>query len=134
MFLVRKSRPIEALSRFSAAGFTCLAALGLVACSSSDDLPAGAGGTGVTGGSSTATAGSAVGAGGAGQQPLGGNSAVAGGSPTSGGASGSASGSAPTGGGVAQAGSGSGGETHVRDHCVEGYEPDPSDATMMDGP
>ncbi|HYQ15628.1 MAG TPA: hypothetical protein VEQ58_07720, partial [Polyangiaceae bacterium] len=23
---------------------------------------------------------------------------------------------------------------HVRDHCVEGYEPDPSDATMVDGP
>jgi hypothetical protein len=134
MFLVRKSRPIEALSRFSAAGFTCLAALGFVACSSSDDLPAGAGGTAVTGGSSTAVAGSAVGAGGTGQQPVGGTSAVAGGNPTTGGASGSASGSAATGGGVAQAGSGSGGETHVRDHCVEGYEPDPSDATMMDGP
>jgi len=39
-------------------------------------------------------------------------------------------------GGAAQGGAsgGQGGATHVRDHCVEGYDPDPTDATMADGP
>jgi len=29
---------------------------------------------------------------------------------------------------------GTGGAAHVRDHCAEGYDPDPADATMIDGP
>ncbi|HTQ05524.1 MAG TPA: hypothetical protein VMI54_16795 [Polyangiaceae bacterium] len=48
-------------------------------------------------------------------------------------------GAIPTGGGgatVASAGSGVGGATHTSDHCVDGYDPDPSDSSpsMLDGP
>jgi hypothetical protein len=48
---------------------------------------------------------------------------------------GSGSGGAPAGGANGPAASaGAGVATHTRDHCVDGYDPDPSDATSMDGP
>jgi len=59
--------------------------------------------------------------------------------PELGGAAGASSFSG-AGGGLGGAGSpaagtsGSGGAAHVRDHCVEGYEADAADATMIDGP
>jgi hypothetical protein len=37
-------------------------------------------------------------------------------------------------GGAATAGTGGSGQAHLRDHCVEGFEPDPADASMADGP
>lgn len=85
----------------------------------------------------------------AGQQPTGGSGALAGsggqpaaagttgvgaGSGPVGGSGATTGGSAPVGGSTAAAGTGTGGETHVRDHCVEGYDPHPADATMADGP
>jgi hypothetical protein len=105
--------------------------------SGSGGVPGGAGmssGAGGGAGSGTVTAGSAgalatAGAGavsgGAGADPgiggIGGAGAPAAGSP-------GASGGGQTGGG------GFPSEIHTRDHCVEGYEPDPSDATITDGP
>src|SRR6478752_5694414 len=142
MLLVSKNRPSGAPAFSAAVAFTCLAALGLLACSASD-VPAGAGGTGsgtagsgnsnggstpVTGAGApaVATAGQATtfGGGGSGGALLGGTSgAPQGGSAPQGGAS-------PGGAGAAQ-----GGAAHTRDHCLEGYDPDPTDATMKaDGP
>jgi len=141
MSFVSKHRPFGAGPRVTIAAFT-FASLGLLACSASDS-PAGAGGSlnaaaGRSGGSPGAAGASAAGAGGQ-------NTSVAG-SPN-GGASGLASssgggpaqgGSAPQGGATAQGGgsssAGQAGAAHTRDHCVEGYDPDPSDATMADGP
>jgi hypothetical protein len=132
MLFVRKSRQISALGRYSVAGLTSLAALGLAACSSSDDPSAGAGGTPTVSGGQAGAVGTQAGAGGAGQQPTAGSGAVTGGTPSAGGVSAGAAGTAPVAGSVGQAGSG--GQAHVRDHCVDGYDPDPSDATMADGP
>ncbi|HKO47384.1 MAG TPA: hypothetical protein VJV79_06660 [Polyangiaceae bacterium] len=140
MLLVSKNRPTGAPA-FTAAAFSCFAALGLLACSASDS-PAGAGGNG------PGTAGSPAGAGapGAGGVPVVGTAGQ--GTIISGGA-GSGSGGIPSvgmggapaqGGGAPQggappggAGTGQAGAGHVRDHCLEGYDPDPTDATMKDG-
>ena len=145
MLLVSKNRLIGA-PVLTAAAFSCCAALGLLACSASD-IPAGAGGTGAVsaGGPSAAgapgVAGSAPGvvAGTAGLATTitgGGGSGGALPAGTSGAAQGGSV-SVPQGGaspGAAGAGAGQAGAAHVRDHCVEGYDPDPSDATMKDGP
>ena len=146
MLLVSKNRPSGAPAFSAAAAFSCLAALGLLACSASD-APAGAGGAGnaiagsgngsggskpVTGGGAPAVASAgqatALGGGGSGGALLGGTSgAPQGGSAPQGGAS---PGGAGAGAGAAQAGA-----PHTRDHCLEGYDPDPTDATMKaDGP
>jgi len=149
MLLVSKNRLIGA-PVLTAAAFSCCAALGLLACSASD-IPAGAGGTGAVsaGGPSAAgapgvagsapgvvagTAGLATtitgGGGSGGALPAGTSGAAQGGSVSvpQGGASPGAAGAG------AGAGAGQAGAAHVRDHCVEGYDPDPSDATMKDGP
>jgi hypothetical protein len=102
----------------------------------------GTGGTGVQGGGTGGVGGSAVagfvGLGGAAGSALGGGAPAAGAGPITAGSAGTLA-SAGSGGEVAAAGSGgaapgSGGEAHVRDHCVEGFEPDPADASMVDGP
>jgi len=145
MLLVSKNRPNGVPTFCAAAALTCFTALGLIACSGAES-PAGAGGSGpvTTAGSGNGTAGAisaatagttAVGT--AGQATTsfggGGNGGV-----LPGGAAGATAqgGSAPQGGATAQGGgtSGQAGAAHVRDHCVEGYDPDPSDATMVDGP
>jgi len=142
MLLDSKNRPIGAPA-FTATTLACVAALGLLACSASD-APAGAGGSGtgtpiagsgsgISGGFPAAGGAPAVGS--AGQATaLGGGGALPGG-----GASGAAqgqSGGAPQGGASQQgsAGAGQAGAAHLRDHCLEGYDPDPTDATMKDGP
>jgi hypothetical protein len=146
MLLVSKNRPIGTPAFSAAAAFTCFAALGLLACSASDD-PAGAAGAGsVTAGSSNGSGGSKPatgGSSGAGTSTAGQATAFAGSGGGSGGGvpvgtsgAGSVAG-APQGGATSQggaAGAGQAGATHVRDHCLEGYDPDPSDATMKDGP
>ncbi|HEX2671212.1 MAG TPA: hypothetical protein VHM25_10100 [Polyangiaceae bacterium] len=145
MFLVSKNRPMGVPAFSAAAAITCLSALGLFACSASD-VPAGSGGSGpvTAAGHGNGTAGSSplgtggsspVGSGGqgtvfptagsGGTAPLGSAGApVTGGSGPQGGTGSSSGGS----------GSGQGGAAHVRDHCLEGYDPDPTDATMVDGP
>jgi hypothetical protein len=144
MLLASKNRPIAAPAFSAVAALTCLTALGLVACSASDSPAGGGAGTG------TVTAGSANGSGGS-QPATGGTPAVgSAGQPATFGGSGSGGsggvvavgtggapqgGSAPQGGATqAAAGSGQAGATHMRDHCLEGYDPDPSDATSKDGP
>jgi len=131
---------------FSAAAFTCFAALGLLACSASDVPAAGAGGSGtVTAGSSNASSGGSLAGGGVPSfAGIGGQAAVVVGGGSGGvvlgGTSGAAQGgSAPQGGtspgGAGASSSSGGGAAHTRDHCVEGYDPDPTDATMKsDGP
>ncbi|MEI9941935.1 MAG: hypothetical protein WDO69_32370 [Pseudomonadota bacterium] len=144
MLLVSKNRPIGAPA-FTAAAFTCFAALGLLACSSSD-VPSGAGGGSTaaagngSGGGIPGAAGT-VGVGTAGQgATLGGGGASgngSGGGTVIGGFSGAAQGGGAPQGGATQSGSaGQAGAAHTRDHCLEGYDPDPSDATttMKDGP
>jgi hypothetical protein len=75
----------------------------------------------------------AVGLGSGGQAPTAGTTGSSvGGSVASGGGAAPTAGSAPVGGSVAAGGSPT--EVHMRDHCVEGYEADASDATMVDGP
>jgi hypothetical protein len=142
MLLVSKNRPIGVPTFSAAAAFTCFAALGLLACSSSDDVQAGTAGSGpvTTAGRGNGTAGSTpVGTGGSssvgGQGPVS-PTAGSGGTPPVGTAGGpAAGGTGPQGGtGPGTAGSGQAGAAHVRDHCLEGYDPDPSDATMKDGP
>jgi len=144
MLLVSKNRPFGVPAFSAAVAFTCLAALGLVACSASDS-PLGAGGSSNSAGSGNPNGsagkpatggGGAPATGSAGQAPTvnggGGSGGV-----VVGGVSGAATGGgAPQGGAPAQAGSGNAGSggAHMRDHCVEGYDPDPSDATMADGP
>jgi hypothetical protein len=134
-----KNRHVDALARCTSAAFTCVLSVGLLACSSNDGAPD----EGVAGSSVGATGGMT---GAAGNSPVGGNSA--GQAPTAGGGGSGAisqagtgsggvapqGGSAPVGGAAPQAGSGTGGAAHMRDHCVEGFDPDPSDATMADGP
>ena len=136
----------------------------LLGACSSDDAGGGnppatsggaSGGVGPTGGASGSVStptGGTTGASGASSMPNGGVGAVSttgGISGTTGGAGPSASGSGgsaqggmlPSGGAGganggtagAPAAGGSGGK-HVRDNCVDGYEPHPSDATMKDGP
>ncbi len=139
MLLVSKNRPIGAPA-FSTAALTCFAALGLLGCSASDS-PAGAGGSGqATAGNNSGTSGGFPAAGGipggagtAGQAtgPLGAGGT---GGVVLGGVSGAAQGGSAPQGGAASGGSGTAGAAHTRDHCLEGYDPDPSDATMKDGP
>jgi hypothetical protein len=141
--LVSKNRPIGAPAFSAAAAFTCFAALGLVACSASDE-PAGSAGAGsVTAGSGNGSGGSKPAAGGApGTGTAGQTTTFAGSGGSSGAVPGGTSGAgpgggAPQGGATGQAGAagtGQAGAAHVRDHCLEGYDPDPSDATMKDGP
>jgi len=145
MLLVSKNRPIGAPAFSAVAAFTCFAALGLLACSASDDPAGAAGGASVTAGSGNGTAGSkpatggspAVGVAGQGTVSSGGGS---GGAPPAGASGAAQGGSAPQGGaspGGAGAGTGTGtaGAAHTRDHCLEGYDADPTDATMKsDGP
>jgi hypothetical protein len=135
---VRKYRHMGALAHSTAAAFACFAALGALACSSAGSA-AGTGGNSATVGG-TPGAGGAVGTGSGGQiTAVGGSTVVAqGGSSvvtTQGGNSPQGGAASSQGGSVALAGSaGQGGAAvHTRDHCVEGYEPDPSDATGMDG-
>jgi hypothetical protein len=141
---------------------SCLAVLALSACSSpgGEGTPGSGGSAGKAGGSggsamggltSTGTPGSggagmggAPGSGGA-TQPGSGGVNTAGTTNGSGGLSvagqGSGSGGQTAAGGKTAAGgsssggtaSGTGGSTTHRDHCIDGYDPDPSDATMKDG-
>ncbi|WP_437876285.1 hypothetical protein [Sorangium sp. So ce513] len=100
--------------------FSCVAAVLLGACVSGD---LGDGGTGGGGGDDAITpspTGSGVGTGGGG-----GGASTSTGLPTS-----SSSGDAASGSG----GSSGTGSTHVKDHCVDGFDPHPSDAMMKDGP
>lgn len=134
-----KHRPIDTLTRCGAAALTCVASLGLFACSSSDASDgaagAGAGSTpSTTGGTPGATAGNTgVGGSGAGQATGGASNPAGGVAPAAGnGGVATTAGAGPVGGNAATAGSG--GAAHVRDHCVEGFEPDARDATMSDGP
>nr|AYM52915.1 hypothetical protein [Sorangium cellulosum] len=101
---------------------SCAAALLLGACSSGDPD---AGGTG--GAADVGTAGS----GGAGAAPP----VTSGGdAPTSTGtAASSSTGQAAVGSGGGDGSSGTG-STHPKDHCVDGFDPHPSDATIKDGP
>ena len=62
-----------------------------------------------------------------------GSGGASGGFSQGGSATGGAAQGGTTSGGANSAGSASGGAAH-RDHCVEGYDPDPSDANMADGP
>jgi len=139
MLLVSKNRPIGAPAFSAAAAATCFAALGLLACSATDPA-AGAGGSGpgsVTAGSGNGSAG--VNAGG-GSGPVGVGTAGQATVPGAGGSGGSVlvgtggsaqGGSAPQGGAPSgSAGSGTAGAAHMRDHCLEGYDADPTDATM----
>ena len=97
---------------------------GVVATASTGGVAPAIGGVPSVGGNSNA-GGPAPGAAGVG---LGGMPAVA-----AGGTSGVAAGGVAT--GSAGAAAGAGGATHVRDHCVDGYDPDPSDASLStDGP
>ncbi|HET9957335.1 MAG TPA: hypothetical protein VFQ61_22710 [Polyangiaceae bacterium] len=103
--------------------------------SSTQSSPTGSGGVSPTNGGSPAQGGAAAGgaaAGGAVTAGMGG-AFVAGatGMPTAGAASG-AGGGAPGGSG-GSAGAGTGG-AHPMDHCLYGYDPEPTDATMKDGP
>src|SRR6478609_1466502 len=144
MLLVSKNRPIGVPTFSAVAAFTCFTALGLLGCSASDS-PAGARGNnsvtaghgnGTAGGNSVPPAGgtSAVGAGGQGAV-LPGAGGSSGGTGPLGSAGQFTGGSGPQGGaGPAGGGSAQGGAAHTRDHCVDGYDPDPSDATMVDGP
>jgi hypothetical protein len=142
MLLVSKNRRAMTVRALGAAALTCLAGLGLAACGASDQ-PSEAGGSGnFVAGSGNGTAGSIPAVGGAlpvgsaGQAATafagGGSGGVASPLGTSGA---SQAGSAPQG-GAPPAGSSGGqaGAAHTRDHCLEGYDPDPSDATMVDGP
>jgi len=145
MFLVSKKRPIGVPTFSAAAAITCLAALSQLACSASD-VSAGSGGSGpvTAAGHGNGTAGSSpVGTGGtssvgtAGQGTVFPSAGSGGTTPIGAAGTPGAGGSGPQGGtGSSSGGSGSGqgGAAHVRDHCVEGYDPDPSDATMKDGP
>src|SRR6478609_11097883 len=141
MLFARKHRSIDAMARCSVAALTCAFSLGLLGCSSSDAADGSVGAASANGGVPTNTAGTATSpmAGTGGSQPVGagGTASVAGSAPVVTGGTGSVSvgGSTATAGSAPTAGSaGAGGAAHVRDHCVEGYEPDPSDATMADGP
>ena len=141
MLLVSKNRPIGVPAFSAASALTCLVALGLFACSGSDATPGGG-----AAGSPSAAAGQGNGSGGAlpgaaGTTPVGAaGQTVVGGGGAGGvlpGAAGTGQGGAAPQGGAAQGGAaqgGSAGAAHVRDHCLEGYDPDPSDATMKDGP
>ncbi|MEI9949062.1 MAG: hypothetical protein WDO74_08780 [Pseudomonadota bacterium] len=136
MSLVSKNRPTGAPA-FTAAAFTCFAALGLLACSSSDSTD-GAGGSGTASagrgsGGGLSAAGGTPGAGTAGQATTIGGGGGSGGAllGTSGAAQG---GGAPQGGATQAGGAGQAGAAHTRDHCLEGYDPDPTDAAMKDGP
>ena len=105
---------------------------------------AGSAGTGAPSTGGTAGTGGTTAVAGAGQSGVSGSSG-AGSAGLGGGAQGGAGGSDPSagtssgvsgsGGDASIAGSaGTGGVAHTRDHCVEGFEPDPADATMIDGP
>ena len=140
MLFVRKSRQTDALARCSIAAFTCVASFALLACSSSDSAVGGgagapsssaAGTPGAAGsGAPAGSNGGATASGGSNNGSNGGNGTVpgagAGGVVSNGGASAQ--------GGTTAALGGNGGAAHVRDHCVEGYDPDPSDSNMSDGP
>ncbi|HET7544944.1 MAG TPA: hypothetical protein VFK05_33995 [Polyangiaceae bacterium] len=143
MLLVSKNRPIGVPAFSAASALMCFSALGLFACSASDSPAGAAGSPSATAGSNNGTGGSVSAAAGtqafgtAGQSTTVGSGGSSGGLPS--GASGAApqGGSAPQGGAPSSGGTASGGQAgaaHVRDHCVEGYDPDPTDATMKDGP
>ncbi len=143
MLLVSNNRPIGVPAFSAVSALMCFAALGLVACSATDTPGGGAAGSSSTAaGSSNASGGSTPGAAGnpgvvntAGQGTASGGSGSGGAPPIGGG--GAAQGGGDPQGGAAQGGAAQGGQAgaaHVRDHCVDGYEPDPSDATMVDGP
>ena len=131
--------------------------LGLGACQPAETNDTGAGGTSPAGGrggtTSTGSAGTTGAAGTTGQAGTtgsGGATATAGTSGRGGsagaagpGVAGSSGGTTALGGrgGVGGSGvagttgsAGQGGAAHVRDHCIDGYAPDPADETMMDGP
>lgn len=136
----RNSGPIRTY-HYCSITLVCATTLGPLACSSAP-APNERAGTGVTasGGASPGAAGS-VAKGGSRQATT---SPASAGSTAQGGFGGGApqggSGDAWPTGGASQAGgsaqAGAGGEIHLRDHCVEGYDPDPSDSspTMNDGP
>lgn len=135
------------------------ALFGLSSCSSPGESQVGSGGTGsggsARGGQATSTSGGSQAPSGgvnsnSGGSPTGGTSMSAGGSSNPAGGSNQSGGNASSHGGSSNAGNvnnsggssnggsstggvGTGGGAH-RDHCVEGYDPDPSDATMADGP
>jgi len=87
----------------------------------------------VTGGASSGSGGAPWGTGGGPGQPSGG-AVGSGGLPATGGLSGSGGLASSGGAGVGGAPLGSGGEAHVYDHCKYGYDPDPTDLTMAQGP
>ena len=143
---------------------TTLTGVGVVACATDETEPldptagsAGVAGTSLggssSGGAGTSNGGTPAGAGSAGANGLAGTFAASGSAGASSGAGGAGASTAGSGGLPVTAGSagapiggssggdtaaGSGGSagtaTHTRDHCVEGFEPDPADATMVDGP
>jgi hypothetical protein len=139
-----KNRQIDTLARCTAAAFTCVVSVGLLACSAADPLegaggsaggpttgtPGAAGSSALAGGSAGQAAGGGVGAGAGAPQSTAGMTGTGGAAAQGGGST--AAGGAPSAG--AGTGTGTAGAAHERDHCVEGFEADPSDATMKDGP
>ena len=116
----------------SAAALSSVASLCVLGCSSSDGT-SGTGGPAANGGLKGVAGGVAAGAGG--QAPPAAGSGGAGGTfgqGGNGGVSNAGSSGQSASGGVSAGGSA--GAAHVRDHCLEGYDPDPSDASMADGP
>jgi len=140
MLFVLKNRSFGGRAFAAATALTGLASVGMLACSASDS-PAGAGGAPVvnasagSSGATPAAGGQRITAGSGGQAPaVGGGGATGGGGAPSGSSGAAQGGGAPQGGAPqAAGGQGQAGAAHTRDHCVEGYDPDPSDATMMDG-
>jgi len=115
----------------------------------SGGAPGGSGAAAMTAGGSgvpAATSGGATGSVGGAPPVAGSAGAPSAGGVSAGGASGASAGGVSAGGaatggspglsgsGGSAAGGGFPSDIHTRDHCVEGYEPDPSDATMIDGP